>query len=215
MSNITKYYQQPKIQSVSAIDRRSTTKYKRQIKYAVLVWVCLFFIFSLLTFYFELFPPSTPFYFMLYSMILMFWVQFHSAQLVNYFKKMEFLNDFQELKIEGESNIDFLNAEKIWFVFLGEPDTDTKRNPLRRLITDQAHRPIHVDHMKIDREIYYFQIQSNEDKINYFNFINQLHFFNKKTKLIIGRDEIPLPVNPNQKFILNENQQLLRNELDH
>ena len=121
-------------------------------------------------------------------------------------------NDFQELMIEGKEPIKIKEAERITFLYLGDVGEHRffRQTLVRRISTDASHNRFFVDHLKINHDEIFFQIKTKEDKINYFNFINQMHYFNPLTKLIVGRDEIPLPVDPNQVFLVNENRQLLK-----
>jgi hypothetical protein len=121
-------------------------------------------------------------------------------------------NDFQELMIEGKEPIKIKEAERITFLYLGDVGEHRffRQTLVRRISTDASHNRFFVDHLKINHDEIFFQIKTQEDKVNYFNFINQMHYFNPKTKLIVGRDEIPLPVDPNQVFLVNENRQLLK-----
>ena len=128
--------------------------------------------------------------------------------------QLKFQNDFQELVIGNTPPIIIRNIEYILFVYYGDNKYENRKN--RRILTGESNFDrLHFDHIKMDRKEVFFDISSEEDKVDLFNFINQMHFFNRRTKLIIGRDEIPLPVDPNQKFFLNDNHQLITNELDH
>ena len=125
---------------------------------------------------------------------------------------IQFQNDFQELLIQGKEPIKIKEVDRITFFYLGDVEKQRllSQSLVRKISSDASHNRFFVDHLKINNEEIFFEIKSQEDKKNYFNFINQMHYFNPKTKLIVGRDEISLPVDPNQVFLVNENRQLLK-----
>ncbi|MEL6986964.1 MAG: hypothetical protein AAGK97_03960 [Bacteroidota bacterium] len=57
-----------------------------------------------------------------------------------------------------------------------------------------------MDQIRINKTEFFIEILNKEDQINFLKFANQMHHFNKKTRLIVDRDEIKLPVDINTRF---------------